>query len=160
MRTKMYLEFKLRSPVPRPPRRRQRSALRRDSTAFSLVRVLVLAHQIEDTIQQGSAADYADVAQQLGFSRARVSQIVSLTSLAPSIQEFILTAHVTADPELLVRLSERKLRPVAAELDWSKQRAMLHAIKAERSDILLGVDAQAGKQSDVQAVACAENRAG
>ena len=88
----MYLEFKLRSMVPRPPRRRQRSTLRRDSTAFSLVKVLVLAHQIEDAIQRGSADDYADVAHQLGFSRARVSQIVGLTSLAPGIQEFILTA--------------------------------------------------------------------
>ncbi len=97
----------------------------------SLVKLLIPGHQIEDAIEQGSAADYADVAQQLGFSRARVSQIVSLTSLAPNIQEFILTA----DPGLLARLSERKLRPVAAELAWSKQHARFEAIMAGCSDI-------------------------
>jgi hypothetical protein len=85
-----------------------------------VARLLALAHRFERLIETGVAADYADLAR-LGYvSRARVSQIMNLLSLAPCIQEAILcwpTVTKGKDP-----VTERGLRAVVAELDWRKQR--------------------------------------
>ena len=52
---------------------------------------------------------------------ARVTQITNLLNLAQGIQEEILFLPRTVRGE--DGLGERALRPIAAELDWRKQRA-------------------------------------
>ena len=106
-------------PKPKPP-----SAPR----AASIVRALVLAHQIEGAIQEGRAGDYADVARQMGVSRARVTQIVALRYLAPDIQAFLLNAA----PQRLRGIGEHTLRPVTRELDWQRQRQVFQRLLSER----------------------------
>lgn len=57
-----------------------------------------------------------------GLTRARVTQIVNLTLLAPTIQQEIL-----AMPPVTVgrdRITERTLRPIVAEPVWGQQIAM------------------------------------
>jgi len=52
-------------------------------------------------------------------TRARVTQIMNLLNLAPNIQEDILFLPRTQsgrDP-----ISERQIRPIAAQPDWHKQ---------------------------------------
>ena len=63
--------------------------------------------------------DYVDVARQLLLTRARVTQIVSLLGLSPSIQQIIIT-----EPQRVCSLSERQLRPIAREIVWDQQRTM------------------------------------
>jgi hypothetical protein len=61
-----------------------------------------------------------------GLTRARVTQLVSLTLLAPSIQEDIFALPpVTAgrDP-----ITERTLRPIVAEPEWEKQLVVWQAV--------------------------------
>jgi hypothetical protein len=59
-------------------------------------------------------------------TRPRVSQIMNLLQLAPDIQEDILFLPRTLcgrDP-----LQLRQLQPIAAVLDWRKQRQLWHEL--------------------------------
>lgn len=88
-----------------------------------VARLMALAIRFERLVREGEVADYADLAR-LGYvSRARVTQIMNLLNLAPDIQEAILFlpgVERGRDP-----ITERDLRPVAAVLDWRKQRKMM-----------------------------------
>lgn len=80
-----------------------------------LAPLLALAHRFERLIQTGVATDYADLARLGHVTRARVTQIMNLLSLAPDIQERILcwrTITEGKDP-----VSERGLRAVLAEVE-------------------------------------------
>ena len=85
-------------------------------------RLMALAIQFDGMIQRGEADDYATLAR-LGFvTRARMTQIMALLSLAPEIQEEILFLPRTVkgrDP-----ITERDLRPITTALDWEHQREM------------------------------------
>ena len=93
-----------------------------------IARLMALAIRFDDMIRSGAITDQADLAR-LGYvSRARVTQIMNLLHLAPVIQEEILfLPRVTSghDP-----ISERDLRPVAAEVDWGRQRAAWATLRA------------------------------
>ncbi len=55
-----------------------------------VTRLMALAIKFDGMIARGEVRDYADIAR-LGYvSRARVTQIMNLTNLAPDIQEEIL----------------------------------------------------------------------
>jgi len=96
-----------------------------------VARFLVLAWQIDRAVAEGRARDYADVAGQLGLSRARVSQVMNLRFLSPRIQEVLLT-----EPHRMGRISERRLRPINETLDWRRQWEMFRPmlIAAEGPD--------------------------
>jgi len=90
-------------------------------------RLLALAMRFQDMIDRGEVRDFADLAR-LGYvTRARITQIMDLTLLAPDIQEEILFLPPTvagAD-----RVKERDLRPIAAVALWPRQRKMWAAIR-------------------------------
>ena len=74
----------------------------------------------------GELADYVEAARQLNLTRARVTQITNLLLLAPQIQEAIIDLPLVTngrDP-----ITERQLRPIAAEPDWNKQLSMWRQI--------------------------------
>jgi len=81
--------------------------------------MLALAHKIQNAIDRGVVRDCADVAMRLGLSRARISQLLDLTLLAPDIQEQILFAESVDGVE---PMSESALREVVRLEDWAKQR--------------------------------------
>ncbi len=60
-------------------------------------------------------------------ARARLTQIMNLLHLAPDIQEAILFLPTVETGR--TQLSERDLRPVAAEPDWQKQRRMWASVR-------------------------------
>ena len=63
--------------------------------------------------------DYGDIARLGSVSKSRVSQIMALLDLAPSIQEAILfMPRVPAGRDVV---TERSLRGIVAEMDWSMQ---------------------------------------
>ena len=87
-----------------------------------VARLLALAIRCEKLLAEGHIADQAELARLGHVTRARMSQIMNLTLLAPDIQEEILfLPRVTegCDP-----VGERHLRPVVREVSWAKQRAM------------------------------------
>ena len=85
-------------------------------------RLMALAIEFERLVATGVVRDQTALAELGHVTRARVTQIMNLLHLAPDIQEAILyLPRVTEgdDP-----LAERNLRPVAAEMQWHKQRAL------------------------------------
>ena len=80
---------------------------------------LALAHRIRNEILRGEIRNQADAARKLGLTRARLSQILELTNLAPDIQEEILFLEVINGRE---PLRERALRGVVRSMSWRNQR--------------------------------------
>lgn len=105
------------------PRARKRAATRpRGERRYParIARQLALAHALQRRVDAGEFRDYADMARALGFSRARVTQIMDLLLLAPDIQEEILFLEVAPGTQ---PISERALRTALLRtLDWSEQR--------------------------------------
>jgi hypothetical protein len=95
-----------------------------------VARLLALALRLEQLVQTGVIAHYAELARLGHVSRARVTQILNLRWLAPDLQEAVLLLPRTVrgrDP-----ISLRQLQRVAAELDWEHQRRLWQALLAER----------------------------
>jgi len=84
-------------------------------------------------------ADYAELARLGHVSRARVTQIMNLLNLAPDIQEELLFLPRTDGSR--APIAERHLRPIAAVLDWRKQRRMWKKLLAKRQPDVTAVDA-------------------
>lgn len=85
-----------------------------------VTRLMALAIRFEQLIRDGEVVDYADIARLGHVTRARVTQIMNLLHLAPDVQAAILSLpRVERGRE---SLTERDLRPIAAIVDWRKQR--------------------------------------
>jgi hypothetical protein len=72
--------------------------------------MLALAHKIQNAIDRGAVQDRAEAARRLGLTRARITQLLDLTLLAPDVQEQILFAESIDGLEMTC---ERALRAVA-----------------------------------------------
>lgn len=87
-----------------------------------LARLMALAIRFDGLVRDGTVTDYAQLAR-LGYvTRARITQILNLTLLAPSIQEEILflpPIERGRDPYPL-----RALQPIALTADWREQRRL------------------------------------
>ena len=87
---------------------------------------MALAIRMDQLIRDGVVADQAELARLGHVSRARLTQIMNLLNLAPNIQEEILflpPCERGRDP-----VTERDLRPMAAEVDWGKQKGMWNSL--------------------------------
>jgi hypothetical protein len=94
-----------------------------------LARLMALAIRLDNLLRAGDVTDYAELARIGHVSRARVSQIMNLLMLAPDIQEAILFLPPVVqgrDP-----LKEWQVRPIAAEMNWNKQRRMWRKLSGE-----------------------------
>jgi len=86
--------------------------------------LLALAHRFEQLVRTGEVKDYADLARLGRVSRARVSQLLKLLTLAPSIQEQILDLPPRQPGEKPI--TERHLRTVLGEPRWDRQRILFN----------------------------------
>ena len=96
------------TPAPAPPPR---------ARPLKVARLIALAHGLQARVDAGESA--ADVSRALGFSRARVSQLLALTLLAPDIQTGLLFMTNDAGHDWI---TEHALRAVLAHVLWSDQR--------------------------------------
>ena len=87
-----------------------------------ITRLMALAIRFNKLLADGVARDYADLARLGGVTRARVTQIMNLTLLAPDIQEALLFLPRTIRGRDAV--AEPRLRPIIRQPDWSKQRRL------------------------------------
>ncbi len=94
-----------------------------------VARQLALAHALRRRLERGEFVDFADMARQLGFTRARVTQLMDLLLLAPEVQEEILFLEL---PPGAQPVSERGLREaVLGTIDWQEQRRRWDGLKGE-----------------------------
>jgi hypothetical protein len=96
---------------PIPPRPEPKRPLR-------VARMLALAHRMQAMLDSGEVEDQATLARRLGFSRARVTQLLDLLLLAPDIQEEIL---FTLMPPGRDPVTEHGLRGVVRASLWAEQ---------------------------------------
>ena len=87
---------------------------------FVLRQRLVLAYQIHDLLSQGKAQSLHQIGRWLSSCHARMSQIINLLNLAPTIQQEILLSE---NPKLH-QVTEFHIRDIAMEMDWQKQTTM------------------------------------
>jgi len=85
-------------------------------------RLMALAIHMQELMDAGEVTDYAELARLAHVSRPRITQIMNLLHLAPDIQEEILFLPRTDGGRAPIR--EHMVRPIAAVLDWRKQRRM------------------------------------
>jgi hypothetical protein len=96
------------APPPTPVRRPARVA-----------QALALAHRLQAAIDRGDYRDRAELARQLGFTRARVTQLLDLLLLAPDIAERVLFLEAVDGVE---PMAERALRGLVRHESWAEQR--------------------------------------
>src|SRR5258708_4395848 len=89
-----------------------------------IARLLALAHKLDALVRSGAISDYAELARLGHISPARLTQIMVLLHLAPSIQEYILFLSA-ADARFITELG---LRKIAREPRWDRQRAFFEQI--------------------------------
>jgi len=92
---------------------------------------MALAIRMQELVDTGEVADYAELARLAHVSRARITQIMNLTLLAPDIQEAILFLPPTDGRRAPVR--ERHVRPICAVPDRRKQRRMWDEMVSSRN---------------------------
>jgi hypothetical protein len=89
-----------------------------------IARLLALAHKLDAQVRSGAIAGYGELARLGHISPARLTQIMVLLYLAPSIQEYILFLSV-GDARLITELG---LRKVAREPRWDRQRELFEEL--------------------------------
>lgn len=85
-----------------------------------ITKLMALAIRLEHLLASGQVKDQAEIARTAGITRARVTQIINLTQLAPDIQEAILNLEPSTDH--VPRFREREVRAIAILPSWEKQR--------------------------------------
>jgi hypothetical protein len=85
-------------------------------------RLMALAIHMDELICRGEVADYAELARLAHVTRARMTQIMCLLHLAPDIQEALLELPHSKGGRDPIR--EKMVRPIAAVLEWRKQRRL------------------------------------
>jgi hypothetical protein len=90
-------------------------------------RLLALGIKFERQVREGELRNHRAIAEAGHVSRARLSQIMRLTDLAPSIQEELLfLPRIVVGPD---RITEKQLRHVASLTDWDEQRRRFEELK-------------------------------
>ena len=82
-------------------------------------RLMALALRFQDLLSKGTVRSHAQLAELGQVSRVRISQILMLTNLAPTIQETLLFLPKTVRGRDCI--TEHRLRAIASLLDWHAQ---------------------------------------
>ena len=98
-----------------------------------IARLMALALRFEQLLCEGEIRSYAELAGLGHVSRARISQIMRLLSLAPTIQEALLFLPRTTSGRDPIHL--RQLLSAAAVLEWRQQLVLWKALRERTSAI-------------------------
>ena len=87
-----------------------------------VARLMALALRLDELVRTGQVASYSALASLGHVTRARICQILNLLQLAPDIQEALLFLPPTQRGRDTIILAD--LMPIAACIDWRKQRRL------------------------------------
>jgi len=90
-------------------------------------RLLALAHALDARLAAGEFLDQAHMARALGFTRARITQIMDLLFIAPDIQEEVLFLEF---PPGRQPVSGRDLQALARIPVWEDQRRRWASVRS------------------------------
>jgi hypothetical protein len=100
-----------------------------------IARQLALAHALRRRLERGEFANFADMARELGFTRARVTQLMDLLLLAPEVQEEILFLELPPGAQPVSELGLREA--VLGTIDWQEQRRRWEGLRAQFAPSML-----------------------
>ena len=83
-------------------------------------RLMALAIHFDRLIREGKVRDQSELARLAHVTQPRITQIMNLNHLAPDIQEELLFLPLVAEGR--DQIHEKMLRPIAAEVEWRRQR--------------------------------------
>ena len=92
-----------------------------------IARLMALAIHYDKKLRTGEITDAATLAMLSHVTQPRMTQILSLTLLAPDIQEELL--HLPAAESGREPIHEKVLRPIVTEVDWRRQRMLWSKLK-------------------------------
>lgn len=98
-----------------------------------ITKLMALAIRFQEMLRTGEATDMIELARRSKVSQPRISQILALNLLAPDIQQALLDLPPQSKGKPF--LHEKRIRPIAAILDWSEQRRVWREILAERESV-------------------------
>jgi len=112
------------------PPRRGKPEPRREPATPRVVELLRKAIEWQALLESGKARNQAEIARQECVTRARVTQIMGMSRLAPEIQ-----GYIWAMPDVIGRpvISERALRPISQIEDRQKQALEFFALLGPRA---------------------------
>ena len=124
MEVEIMLDLPRRGPAARPPA---------SPRTPRVTRLMALAVKYQGLVDVGELRDYSDIAR-LGYvTRARITQIMNLSNLAPDIQEKLLFPDGFLPPE-------RRLRKLAGQVDWDEQRRLWCRLLRAGASLLLSAE--------------------
>ena len=94
--------------------RRDRNRLHKEPI---LRQYLALAHQVKKVLKAQPKRTLKEISGCIGYTPARMSQIVSLLFLSPLIQEEILLSSKSSLHQLSINIAHK----ISQELSWDKQ---------------------------------------
>jgi hypothetical protein len=101
-----------------------------------VARLLALAHRFDGLLRDGMVKSYAELARLGQVTPPRITQIMNLLFLAPSIQEEILFWPRIARGRDPIRLAD--LQPIARVTDWKTQQMFWVGLMARRRAVTGG----------------------
>ena len=110
--------------VPAPPTLLIEPASEPQGRPPRIARLLALAHKLDALVRTGNISGYVELARLGHISPARLTQIMVLLHLTPSIQEYVLFLSV-ADARFITEL---ELRKIARDPCWDRQRELLERL--------------------------------
>ncbi|WP_176015106.1 hypothetical protein [Victivallis sp. Marseille-Q1083] len=104
------------------PFRRHTPQLQGQGKVPHISKLLALALRYDRLLRERQIPNVSTLHHIAGVTKPRMTQIMNLVNLAPDIQAEVLTLPNICQSRGF--FTERKLRPIAREPDWSKQRMM------------------------------------
>ena len=90
-------------------------------------RILILAHQIQQLVNEGKIKHHRNACKWLNLSVTRMDQVINTLFLCPTIQNEILSTNTPA----INALTEFKIRPLLKEAIWDNQLTQWQTLTAD-----------------------------
>ncbi|MCS7465159.1 hypothetical protein NZK35_00555 [Stieleria sp. ICT_E10.1] len=119
---KCNVNVNLKKPVKKKAEPADEPPVKRRGKVPRISRLMALAIRMDEMLRRGEAQDTIELAKMGKVSQPRLTQILSLSLLAPEIQEALL--YLPREMTGRSKIHERNLRPITKQLYWVKQREM------------------------------------
>ncbi|WP_413431656.1 hypothetical protein [Crateriforma spongiae] len=121
---KCKINVSVKKPKPKPKLEKPADAptIKRRGKIPRISRLMALAIRMDEMLRHGEAQDTFDLAELGKVSQPRITQILSLSLLAPEIQEALL--RLPRETSGKPAIHERNIRPITKEPMWDEQRVM------------------------------------
>ncbi len=119
---KCKVNVNLKKPTKKKAESADEPPVKRRGKVPRISRLMALAIRMDEMLRRGEAQDTIELAELGKVSQPRLTQILSLSLLAPEIQEALL--YLPREMTGRSKIHERNLRPITRQLCWVKQREM------------------------------------